>query len=88
MNQDTCNHQWMQVNEEFLLGGYNPIGYECEVCGKFICQDKLTPSGIGGTMTSKHKLVGPHGGRGHMASGEIYKEQIYDAKTGELKIIK
>jgi hypothetical protein len=82
-----CEHSWIQVNEEFLLGGYFPVGYRCEKCDEFVSQNKLTPAGLGGTITKKHELVGPHGGHGNRADGKLYKKQIYNSETGELTIV-
>ena len=82
-----CDHQWVQVNEQFLLGDYFPVGYECELCGKWVEQGSLTPSGLGGTMTTKHKLVGAHGGYISTASGKPCRQQIYDSASGKVEYV-
>ena len=83
-----CEHRWMQVHEELLIGGHYLTGYECVDCGKYMDKSELTPVGIGGTILNKHKLVGPNGGHGNTSDGGVYKYQIYDEDTGKLKVVR
>ena len=87
MSFNSCPHSWMRVHEQALWGGSFPIGYECVGCGKFVDNTELTPAGIGGTLLNRHKLVGPHGGRGNTADGSIYKYQIID-EDGKLTVVR
>jgi hypothetical protein len=79
-----CNHVWRQVNEQSLLGGYFPIGYQCELCGQWISQYELNPAGLGGALSPRVELVGACGGYIDTKSGHSTKRQVYDRSTGKL----
>ena len=81
-----CEHQWRQVYEEFLMGGMFPDGWECLRCGKFVSQNAVPPTGLGGVIVEGAKLVGPHGGQGNTSDGRRYKEQIVHP-DGRLEVI-
>ena len=83
----TCNHVWMTVHEQFLLGGTFVIGYQCELCGQYAEQNRLTPQGFGGTMSTKQILIGPHGCNIDSADGRMSRKQVYDTATGKLEYI-
>lgn len=87
MDEKKCSHRWRRVCEEFLLGGFFPVGWECIDCKKFISSDEITPAGLGGEILKKAaRLIGPLGGRGRTSSGKSYKEQVID-ENGKLIII-
>lgn len=74
-----CEHQWRQVMEEFLLGGYHPAFWECVKCDE--TASTIGPEGLPGErLKGAYRLVGPHGGCGNCADGSVYKEQILDGK--------
>lgn len=81
-------HEWMKVNEQGLIGGYFPVGWECVACGEWRGNGtdawELTKSGA---QSSKQKLVGPHGGWIQTDTGKKCKAQIYDATTKELTYV-
>lgn len=82
-----CNHRWMKVYEESILGGSFSVGWECEYCHEYVDNSKVTPAGLGGTIGGKNKLRGPHGGRGNTADGRVYKYQIIH-EDGTLEIVR
>jgi len=73
-----CNHVWIKVHEQFLLGGSFPIGWECSLCRLFIFNDELTPIGLSGSISGKSKLIGVHGCKVISASGRISSYQLLD----------
>ena len=84
-----CNHVWREIREQSLIGGHFLSGYKCEICGKYVSAHELTPIGIGGTMSSRVELMGPHGG--YIACSnetEVCKRQVYDTETGKLEKIR
>ena len=83
---DACEHEWIKVHEQLIIGGSFPIGWQCSGCNKFVSISAITPAGLAGHTTGKHKLVGIHGGNGNCADGSIYKEQILH-EDGRLEII-
>lgn len=80
-----CDHVWMTVWEQFLLGGAFAVGYECEKCHTFVAQHTLTPAGLGGTLSTKHKLMGPHGSAVQARCGRVSRRQILDTVTGHIE---
>ena len=80
----SCEHQWCKVHEQALFGGSFPVGWECMKCNKYVSIHDLTPEGLQGTVTKKHKLFGAHGGGVSTESGKACKYQIYDEDTKEL----
>jgi hypothetical protein len=81
-----CDHVWRRVNEEFLLGGYFPVGWRCEICNRFVSINKMEP-GISGTISNKEELVGIHGDYINTASGKKCRKQIIDKTTHEIEYI-
>jgi hypothetical protein len=84
----TCEHRWIKVHEQFLLGGSFPVGWQCEKCNKYVPLADITPEGLPGVMTKRHKLVGAHGGAVATGSGKPCKSQIWDEETGKLEYLK
>ena len=81
-------HRWRRLHEQALLGGSFSIGWECSICGEFVSNNELTPTGIEGIVLKKAaRLVGPHGGYGTCTDGSAYKEQIIN-EDGELQIVR
>ena len=82
---DTCEHVWVKIHEQAIIGGLFPIGWQCERCNRFVGVHDLTPDGLSGTVSRKHKLCGVHGGAVVSGSGRKSKYQIYDEATGQLE---
>ena len=80
----TCEHEWAKLHEQALFGGSFPIGWQCLKCNKTVSNADLTPAGLPGKITKKHKLVGAHGGGIATNTGKKCACQIYDEETKEL----
>ena len=82
-----CEHEWMQVHEQAIIGGTFPVGWKCLLCGKFVGQSDIGPAGLGGHISTKVELYGVHGGLIKTASGKRSRAQIYDSATGKLEYL-
>lgn len=84
INNYNCDHSWLKVHEQSLIGTSFPVGWQCEKCNVFIPIGEVTPTGLSGVTTKKHKLIGIHGGKLVTLSGKHCSYQIYDEKTKNL----